>query len=138
MTFEDYQAEMLRTYHSGRVEGHALGLAGESGEVCDLIKKWRYHGVGYDRDAMKKELGDVLWYLTALAADHGFSLDGIAQLNIEKLKARYPDGFVKGGGIRQPEKVEHVCGLQGYCPGPPHFDPICPACEAAFKSRSKA
>jgi hypothetical protein len=34
----------------------------------------------------------------------------------------------------QPVKVEHVCGLQGYCPGPPHYDPICPACAARFKA----
>lgn len=100
MTFDNYQEEMQRTYHTGHLEGHALGLAGESGEVCDLIKKWAYHQVPYDTDKMRKELGDVLWYLSALASDHGMTLDSVASENVEKLRKRYPDGFVKGGGIR--------------------------------------
>lgn len=98
--FNAYQREMHRTYHAGRHAGHALGLAGEAGEVCDMVKKALYHQVPYNLEDMKKELGDCLWYLTALASDHGFKLSDVAQANVEKLRKRYPNGFQKGGGVR--------------------------------------
>lgn len=100
MTFDEYQQEMRRTFKRDRLAGHALGLTGEAGEVADLVKKAVYHGVGHTPDEMAKELGDVLWYLTAVAEEYGLSLADVAAGNIAKLKARYPDGFVKGGGIR--------------------------------------
>jgi NTP pyrophosphatase (non-canonical NTP hydrolase) len=71
----------------------SLGLAGEAGEVCDLLKKVHGHGKPYDADKLKKELGDVLWYLANLASAHGFSLSDVAQTNVDKLRARYPEGF---------------------------------------------
>ncbi len=70
-----------------------LGLAGESGEVLDMVKKCIFHEVELDEDHLKKELGDVMWYVAALCEAFGFSLDDIMQMNIEKLKARYPEGF---------------------------------------------
>jgi len=100
MTWNDYEREHERTYYTGRPQGHVLGLAGESGEVADMAKKRYYHDVDYTREAMKKELGDVLWYLTAVAKDNGMTLEEIAIGNVEKLRKRYPDGFVKGGGVR--------------------------------------
>lgn len=69
------------------------GLAGEAGEVCDLLKKVLGHGKPYDGEKLKKELGDVLWYLANLATAHGFSLSDVAQTNVNKLRARYPTGF---------------------------------------------
>jgi NTP pyrophosphatase (non-canonical NTP hydrolase) len=72
---------------------NALGLAGEAGEVADLVKKGIFHQHGIDRDAIKKELGDVLWYVSALCTRLGFSLEEVMEANIEKLKARYPDGY---------------------------------------------
>lgn len=72
---------------------NALGLAGEAGEVADLIKKGIFHQQGLDTDHLRKELGDVLWYLTALCSDLGLSLEEIMQHNIKKLWARYPDGY---------------------------------------------
>lgn len=101
MTFDEYQQEMVRTYTgTGGLIGHVLGLAGETGEVADLIKKDQYHSVPYNWRTIADELGDVLWYLTAVAEDHGLNLSDIAQINVDKLRKRYPDGFVKGGGIR--------------------------------------
>ena len=100
MTFAEYQEGMSRTYKPNRLLNHILGLLGESGEVAEIIKKSEYHGKPYTQDKMKDELGDVLWYLTALASDHGLTLEGIAEHNVAKLAARYPNGFVKGGGIR--------------------------------------
>jgi NTP pyrophosphatase (non-canonical NTP hydrolase) len=71
----------------------ALGLAGEAGEVCDLLKKVNGHGKPYDAEKLKLELGDVLWYVAAIALGHGFSLDELMVANVSKLRARYKDGF---------------------------------------------
>lgn len=95
-----YQEAMNRTYKPNRMLNHILGLCGEAGETAELIKKDQYHSKPYDRAIMKDELGDVLWYLTALAQDHDLTLAEIAERNAEKLAMRYPNGFVKGGGIR--------------------------------------
>ena len=70
-----------------------LGLAGESGEVADLVKKSHYHGHDWDIDKLGLELGDVLWYVAILAWYLGFSLSDIAKNNIEKLEKRYPKGY---------------------------------------------
>jgi len=71
----------------------AIGLAGESGEVLDLVKKGIYHQQGMDMDKIKKELGDVLWYVSALCGELGFTLEEVMEANIEKLKARFPEGY---------------------------------------------
>jgi NTP pyrophosphatase (non-canonical NTP hydrolase) len=78
----------------------ALGLAGESGEVAELIKKELFQGRAYEPARMLEELGDVLWCLDCMAEVHGFTLEDVARANVAKLRARYPDGFVKGGGVR--------------------------------------
>lgn len=71
----------------------AVGLTGEAGEVADLIKKGIYHQQGIDPLKMKKELGDVLWYLSALCTQFGFTLEEVMQHNVDKLKARFPEGY---------------------------------------------
>ena len=70
-----------------------LGLAGESGELLDLFKKWIFHGKPLDEEHAKKELGDVLWYVAEIAHSMGWDLDEIMAMNIDKLRARYPEGF---------------------------------------------
>ena len=75
------------------ISWNALGLAGEAGEVADLIKKGIYHQQGLDHVKLKKELGDVLWYVAALSRDLGFSMSEIMEGNIAKLKARFPEGY---------------------------------------------
>ena len=71
----------------------ALGLAGEAGEYADRIKKHIAQGHPLDADGLLGELGDILWYI-ALAADSiGHDMETVAQHNIDKLKARYPEGF---------------------------------------------
>ena len=70
-----------------------LGLAGESGELLDLFKKWIFHNKPLDKDHAKKELGDVLWYVAEIAHSMEWNLDEIMQMNVDKLKARYPEGF---------------------------------------------
>jgi NTP pyrophosphatase (non-canonical NTP hydrolase) len=71
----------------------ALGVAGEAGEVADLLKKYHFHGRPLDAVRLGLELGDVLFYVTALAELHGLTLEAIAEANVAKLNARYPDGF---------------------------------------------
>lgn len=97
-TLNRYQWEALRTaasYPSGKERKTilALGLAGETGEFIDLIKKELGHGHAEDGDRVGVELGDILWYIANLADAYGLSLSEIATTNIEKLRMRYPDGF---------------------------------------------
>jgi NTP pyrophosphatase (non-canonical NTP hydrolase) len=70
-----------------------LGVAGEAGEVADIIKKHVGHAHPLDETKLKKELGDVLWYVADLARTLGVRLSDVAQMNIDKLKERYPEGF---------------------------------------------
>jgi NTP pyrophosphatase (non-canonical NTP hydrolase) len=71
----------------------AIGLAGEAGEVADLIKKGVFHQHGIDLQKLKNELGDTLWYVAALCTTLDLDMSEIMQSNIEKLKTRYPNGY---------------------------------------------
>ena len=77
----------------GGVLNGCLGLAGEAGETLDMVKKWLFHEKDLDLEHLKKELGDVMWYVAMLCDSFGFNLDEILQMNVDKLIARYPDGF---------------------------------------------
>jgi NTP pyrophosphatase (non-canonical NTP hydrolase) len=72
---------------------NAVGIAGEAGEVVDNIKKAIFHQHGLDRQKLKEELGDLLWYMAGLCTQLGLSLDEVMVSNIEKLRKRYPGGF---------------------------------------------
>lgn len=72
---------------------NAIGLGGEAGEVLELIKKGIFHRHGVDKDKLKKELGDVLWYLTAICTKVGLTLGEVMEENIHKLEIAYPDGY---------------------------------------------
>lgn len=101
MNFDEYQELAARTARTDirgwtRPLNYALGLCGEAGEVAEHIKKWAFHdGKPVDVDALKKELGDVLWYLAMQADEWGLALSEVANANIEKLQRRYPHGFGK-------------------------------------------
>lgn len=77
----------------GGVLNACLGLAGEVGELNDMIKKWVFHEKELDETHLKKELGDVMWYVAMMCQSMGWELDDVMQTNIDKLKARYPEGF---------------------------------------------
>lgn len=78
----------------------ALGLAGEGGEVVDLIKKHLFHGKALDRAKLVEELGDQLWYYQAILEAIDGTFEEVAEANDKKLKSRYPNGFKPGGGNR--------------------------------------
>lgn len=83
----DEQTSLIRL-----LEG-LMGMNGEAGEASDILKKVLFQGHKLDREHMAKELGDVCWYI-ALAADAiGYTLEEVMQMNIDKLYARYPNGF---------------------------------------------
>ena len=79
-----------------------LGLAGEAGEVAEKVKKVIRDKKGVFDDeskkGLKKELGDVLWYVSNLCTEFNFSLDDIALQNLEKLKLRAVKGKISGSG----------------------------------------
>ena len=97
MNFNEYQKLAQRTSNSktpsGKIENGCLGLAGDSGECCDLLKKYLFQGHELENQRLTEELGDVLWYAAELASGLGMTLSDIAEANIKKLKSRYPDGF---------------------------------------------
>lgn len=98
MKFADFQKEMRRTANNvdetpDNLSGGALGLTGEAGEVADYVKKVLYHSHELSKEKLAEELGDVLWYLAYLANVIGYDLEEIAEINIEKLRKRYPDGW---------------------------------------------
>ena len=107
MTGNDYQIAALRTADTGNnaallVNG-VLGLCGETGECADLVKKFEFQGHQLDTKKLAEELGDVAWYLAVTAYSIGYNLDTIFQMNVDKLKARYPDGFAVERSIHRPE-----------------------------------
>lgn len=96
MTFDEYQELSRRTrrYEDEKsIFNATLGIAGEAGEVADVVKKSTFHGHPVDRAKVAEELGDLLWYASWLADLHSLTLAGIAEGNIAKLKRRYPEGF---------------------------------------------
>jgi NTP pyrophosphatase (non-canonical NTP hydrolase) len=98
MRANEYQGLAMRTSNRElSKEDHllngVLGLAGESGEIADLIKKNRMQGHKLDIEHVAKELGDVCWYIAETATAIGCDLETIMKMNIDKLRKRYPDGF---------------------------------------------
>ena len=107
MTFDDYQKRAITTNLTKEDQfkellQQVLGLADESGEVQAIFKKWiRDQDADFeklDRQNVKKELGDVLWYIAVIAHDLGISLDELAEANLAKLASRKERGVIGGSG----------------------------------------
>jgi NTP pyrophosphatase (non-canonical NTP hydrolase) len=106
MNFREYQKKSRQTAiypQAGKNYIYpTLGLAGESGEVAEKIKKVIRDKEGkIDRETrgeIEKELGDVLWYVSQIASELGLSLENIAKNNIRKLYDRMERGKLKGSG----------------------------------------
>ena len=100
MTLNDYQrlaAETAIYSSSHRLLYPALGLAGEAGEVANKIKKMLRDNK-FDREGVAAELGDVLWYVAALARDLNVDLQDLAKQNLDKLYSRKERGTLGGNG----------------------------------------
>ena len=110
--FNHYQNETRRTAGKPKTEGVpeivvlALGLTGEAGEAADILKKHFGHGHDLDKQKVAKELGDVLWYVARMADELGFKLSEVAEMNVEKLRARYPQGFSTEASIARVDTVK--------------------------------
>ena len=108
MEFDDYQEQAGKTAHFSKPGAHyrlmylAMGTAGETGEVIEKVKKLiRPAEVSVSeekRQDLKKEIGDVLWYISQLAKELGLSLDEIATHNIQKLADREQRGVIHSEG----------------------------------------
>lgn len=103
MNFSEYQkrANATAIYDSKfSILYPTLGLAGEAGEVAEKVKKIirDNKSIVDERQDVAKELGDVLWYVAAVARDIGYSLEVIAEMNIEKLESRKERGVIQGNG----------------------------------------
>lgn len=72
---------------------NVIGLVGEAGEIAGTVLAGVQENQATDREKLKKELGDCLWYLAALCTKADLSLEDVMHANIEKLKLRYPDGY---------------------------------------------
>lgn len=106
MDLNDYQRGARRTASYPDVGKNAiyptLGLTSEAGEVADKVKKvLRDRGGEFDkeaREAIKLELGDVLWYVAQLSSELGFDLEQVAKMNLDKLASRASRGQISGSG----------------------------------------
>jgi NTP pyrophosphatase (non-canonical NTP hydrolase) len=106
LTFDEYSKifEQTAIYPNKGMNLYypTLGLCGETGEIAEKIKKIHRDRGGIvtwdDKELLVKELGDVLWYLNALAAEIGVSLEYVAEVNTEKLLDRLERGKLQGSG----------------------------------------
>ncbi len=100
MDFNSYQEfviskmnpETLKT-KEGMLMNGILGLCGETGETADLVKKWAYHSHDLDLVKIKKELGDIQFYVALCSSAIDELLEDVAQANVDKLSVRYNSGF---------------------------------------------
>ena len=109
MTINEYQKLAMTTLNPELSEKDVLingvmGLCGESGEVIDIVKKWLAQGHELDKEKIIKELGDVAWYIAEISHVLGVKLEDVLQGNIDKLKARYPEGFSADASKNRTEK----------------------------------
>jgi len=110
MTFDEYQEKAISTLTSTHDYGdvtpelmaQVLGLVGESGEVAEKFKKLIRDKQGAlsddDRKEIIKELGDILWYVNAVAVLLGGSISDVAETNLEKVLSRKARGATHGSG----------------------------------------
>ncbi len=82
-----------------------LGIAGEAGDVAGCIKKTVFHE-NDQRDGIRENLGDTLWYVAMICNYFGWDLEEILKENIEKLKRRYPQGFTEKDAQRGGSRID--------------------------------
>ena len=107
MEMNEYQVLAARTINpelsrAGQVL-HALhGMSAEVGEIHGIYQK-SYQGHEFSQDQLQKEVGDVLWMIAEFCTAKGWNLSDVAEMNIEKLRKRYPDGFSAEKSVNRAE-----------------------------------
>lgn len=92
MDINTYSALAMRTAGTkDQLVNGLLGLAGETGEVVDYMKKVLFHDKEFDRSVLIKEMGDCTWYMNLIMVVMGITWEEVLEANIKKLEARYPD-----------------------------------------------
>lgn len=104
MTGNEYQKLAARTINKGLTfeEQKIHALHGMVGEIHSIYQKM-YQGHVFEVDHVKKEFGDLLWFIAEYCTAKGWSLDDIMRMNIDKLKERYPEGFDAGKSLYRAE-----------------------------------
>lgn len=110
MKMDDYQKLAQRTANPElttleRLRNGCYGLNGEAGECIDILKKHEFQKHPLNETKLIDELGDVLWYIAETALALNTTLDEVAQKNIAKLRARYPEGFSSECSIQRKEET---------------------------------
>lgn len=108
MDTQEYSAKVIVLAGDKMPALHAaLGMAGESGEVADIIKKVTFYGKPLDRDHLIEELGDVCWYMNLMMHTIGTTWEEVMDKNVAKLYARFPDGkFDANHAINRDKEAE--------------------------------
>lgn len=106
MNITTFQEAVARTMNKNlnfteALSNYSMGLAGETGEVLEPLKKFLYHGHELDMNKVANELADVIWYVSALANTMGINLSVALDRNVEKLKQRYPAGFDTNASVNR-------------------------------------
>ena len=97
--FPDFSSRLAALQGDGfpteRLLTAAVGMSAEAGEFTEIVKKIIFQGKPVNEDNLfhlKRELGDVMWYVSQACLGLNISLEEVLQLNYEKLSARYPEG----------------------------------------------
>jgi NTP pyrophosphatase (non-canonical NTP hydrolase) len=103
MDFSEYQERAKSTaVYPGKLDGAffypCIGLAGEVGELLNKIKKLARDNVKIDKDDLKGELGDILWYVSQISTELGIDMNDVVSSNLEKLRSRQERGKIGGSG----------------------------------------
>lgn len=106
-----YQDDALRTLSTQfHIDEHgvtpdllhgAIGLATEAGEMLDAVKRALFYGADLDRTNLVEELGDLEWYMAVIRDALGVDQEEVQRINIEKLRARYPEKFTRQHALRR-------------------------------------
>lgn len=107
MDMNEYQRLAARTINKELAQPQLLwhslfGMASEVGEIQGIFQK-SYQGHEIDEVHLMKELGDLMWFIAEYATANGWTLESIAQMNIDKLKVRYPEGFAAEKSLNRAE-----------------------------------
>lgn len=94
---DEYQEEAIKTMKpmslSDSNKYMCIKIAEETGEICQLISKFEFHGKPFTQEDIKNELSDLSWYIANLAHSHGIKLSEVATYNIEKLRKRHGEKY---------------------------------------------